>query len=121
MAKRKAMDVSPEQARFVTKLLKHRFPWLGTNHSMDFADQCNRLEDLHEVLKGIAAKPTVDDFVRRTAGLTKDRECATCGKDGDEPNRKCNNHEPFDMPSDDAIETLHSLINEARALRAEVK
>ncbi|MGH7813163.1 MAG: hypothetical protein ACREQI_04080 [Candidatus Binataceae bacterium] len=56
------------------------------------------------------------EFVRMTAKLNKDGECATCGKDGDEPNTECVYHQPWDMPNDDAVDTLHSLISEARDL-----
>lgn len=43
------------------------------------------------------------DFIRSVARLVKDRE------------RDDNGH-IFDMPSDDAVETLHKLISEARSL-----
>lgn len=56
------------------------------------------------------------DFIKTTAKLTKDGECETCGLDGFEPNPECSTHEPWDMPNDDAVDTLHSLINGARSL-----
>lgn len=59
------------------------------------------------------------EFIRTTARLTKDRECHHCGLDGDDDNGQCAEHEPFDMPNDDAVETLHSLISGARELLKE--
>jgi hypothetical protein len=56
------------------------------------------------------------DFVRTTAKLTKDGECESCGLDGSEPNPACPDHEPWDMPNDDAVDALHSLIDQARGL-----
>lgn len=56
-------------------------------------------------------------FFAQIARLTKDRECAACGLDGDDENPACDNHTAFDMTSDDAVDTLHSLITTARALR----
>ena len=57
-------------------------------------------------------------MVRQISRLTKDGECHACLKDGEEPNPACLDHKAFDMPSDDAVETLHSLISQARALFA---
>ena len=54
-------------------------------------------------------------FVEHVARLTKDHECAMCGL-AEHENPECSEHELFDMPNDDAVETLHSLISEARAL-----
>ena len=55
-------------------------------------------------------------FVQATASLTKDGECVSCGKDGYEPNPDCHTHAPWDMRNDDAVETLHGLISNARRL-----
>ena len=55
-------------------------------------------------------------FVQATASLTKDSECVSCGKDGHEPNPDCHTHAPWDMRNDDAVETLHGLISNARRL-----
>ena len=63
-----------------------------------------------------AAQPEVE-FIRQIVRLTKDGECSTCGKDGFDENPICTAHEPFDMPNDDAVETLHSLIEDARAIQ----
>lgn len=58
-----------------------------------------------------------DELVNRIANLTKDRECHECKADGDEPNLACEGHEAFDMESDDAVDTVHSLISEARDIQ----
>ncbi len=58
------------------------------------------------------------DFVGSIARLTKDGECVVCGKDGLEDNPECDDHEAWDMPNDDAVETLHSLISQAREIVA---
>ena len=57
-------------------------------------------------------------FAKATAKLTKDRECQTCGRDEFDDNPECPKHRPFDLPSDDAVESLHILIAEARRLTA---
>ena len=50
------------------------------------------------------------------AGLTKDGECPTCLKRGDNP--ECGeDHDEFDMTADDAYETLHRLIDEPREIQ----
>jgi hypothetical protein len=56
------------------------------------------------------------DFVAKVSRLTKDGECVTHGETctGDQADCKL-----FDLPSDDAVETLHMVISEARRLRAE--
>lgn len=51
------------------------------------------------------------------ANLSKDGECHECKVDGDNP--KCNDHQAFDMPSDDAVDVLHSLISAAREVAGE--
>lgn len=55
-------------------------------------------------------------FVSSIARLTRDRECSACRKDGDAPNADCAEHRPFDMVSDDAVETLNELISRSRGL-----
>jgi hypothetical protein len=55
-------------------------------------------------------------LVGSIARMTKDGECSTCGQDGHEPNHKCTEHESWDMPNDDAYDTLHSLISQARSI-----
>ena len=56
-------------------------------------------------------------FFVQVARLKKDRECAACGLEGDAENAACDDHAPFDMTSEDAVDTLHSLITTARGLR----
>ncbi len=65
-----------------------------------------------------ALKRSADlEELRATAAkCVKDGECATCYKDGFEENPDCPSHEPFDMPNDDAVDTLHSLIEDARGI-----
>ena len=56
------------------------------------------------------------ELIESMARLTKDGECAACGTDGYDDNPECEGHEAFDMPNDDAVDTLHDLINQARDL-----
>ncbi len=53
----KAMKVEPDQARLVSKILKHRFPWIATDDSIEYADECVRMVDFVEILDEIGAKP----------------------------------------------------------------
>jgi hypothetical protein len=55
-------------------------------------------------------------FVEQVSRLKKDQECTLCGQDGNEPNPQCGAHSAWDMPNDDAVETLHDLISQARAM-----
>lgn len=50
------------------------------------------------------------------ARLTRESECATCG-DIEDDNDECEDHELFEMPGDDAAETLDGLIRQARDLQ----
>ena len=59
---------------------------------------------------------TPSEFIREIAALTKDGECQSCNQDGDDPNPDCPQHEAWDMPNDDAVETLHGLISQAREI-----
>jgi hypothetical protein len=59
---------------------------------------------------------TAQAFISQIARLTMNRECSTCGKDGDDPNIDCDAHEPFKMECEDAVETVHSLVARAREL-----
>jgi hypothetical protein len=56
------------------------------------------------------------NFIEQIARLTKDGECPTCRDD----DAKCSGlpplHEPYDMPNDDAVDTVARLVNDARAL-----
>lgn len=61
--------------------------------------------------------PEYQAFIARLALLTKDQECAECGSDAD-ANRNCPDHHLWTMSGDDAYDTLHSLISEARRLIA---
>lgn len=56
------------------------------------------------------------EFTQLVARLTLDGECATCGKFGDEKNRKCARHRAFDMSTADACDTLSSIIQQAREI-----
>ena len=58
------------------------------------------------------------EFARAASRLTKDGECCTCGQDGFDDNPECTRHRPFDMPGDDAVESLHVLIRRAREISA---
>ena len=60
-------------------------------------------------------------FVGSIARLTKDGECVVCGKDGGpgiQPRMRRPLRPARDMPNDDAVETLHSLISQAREIVA---
>ena len=58
-------DVSPQQARFIAGLLKHRFPWLDGEGSRDIsrAEVIMDLHDFHEILTGIGDKPELPESV----------------------------------------------------------
>lgn len=60
-------------------------------------------------------------FVRQISGFTQDKECLTCNQRGFDENPACSEHEPWDMPIDDAGDTVHSLISQARQLVAELR
>ena len=60
-------------------------------------------------------------FVQQVSGFTQDHECQTCNERGLEENLACPHHEPWDMPIDDAWDTVHSLISQARQLVTELK
>lgn len=67
---------------------------------------------IEAVLVGRNAKLETLRYV--AANATKDGECSTCKKDGFYPNPNCNDHKPFDMPNDDAVDSLAGLIDMAR-------
>jgi hypothetical protein len=57
------------------------------------------------------------ELVRQIAAMNSDRECIVCGLDEDAC--KCGIYKNiFDMESDDAVETVNSLIRQARQIRA---
>lgn len=58
--------------------------------------------------------PAMRAFLERIARLAKDGECPSCLLDGDSENEDCDDHQGFDMANDDAVDTLHALITEAR-------
>lgn len=59
-----------------------------------------------------------------TANLVADGECTVCMEDGFDENPECpgnsdghaGRHHPYDMPCEDAIDSLHSLIRIAREI-----
>lgn len=55
-------------------------------------------------------------LVKGIASMTMDQECAVCNKDGNEDNPECEDHEPWTMDDDDAVSTVHSLIQRAREI-----
>jgi hypothetical protein len=57
-------------------------------------------------------------LVRQIAKLATDGECASCLKDGEEPNPECAVHEPWILENDDAVDTLQELISTAREIRS---
>jgi hypothetical protein len=70
---------------------------------------------LRTVIDAVNAQDRTTAFIQQVARLTKDGECASCGLSVD-LNRDCEDHQLFDMPNDDAVDTLHSLISKAREL-----
>jgi hypothetical protein len=60
-------------------------------------------------------------FVQGIARLTKDCECPYCKGDGLEPNPACATHDLWVMENDDAVSTLHALIEEARFMTREAR
>jgi hypothetical protein len=60
-------------------------------------------------------------FVRQISGFTQDDECQTCNQCGFQENPACTHHEPWRMSIDDAWDTIHSLISQARQLATELK
>jgi hypothetical protein len=60
-------------------------------------------------------------FVRQISRFTKNDECPTCNHSGLRGNPACSDHEPWDMPVDDACDTIHSLISRARQLVNELR
>ena len=59
-------------------------------------------------------------FVRQISGLTQDGECQTCEQSGVDENPACAGQEPWNMPVDDACDTVNSLISQARQMVAEL-
>ena len=64
---------------------------------------------------------SIIQFVRQISRLNQDSECQTCNKSGDDENPACSDHEAWNMPVDDAFETVGSLISRARHLVATLK
>lgn len=65
-------------------------------------------------------KRAAESLVRQIAGFIQyENECLVCGKAADTPNPECEAHAPF-VPSDpdDAVQTINSLIREARQIVA---
>jgi hypothetical protein len=60
-------------------------------------------------------------FVQQISEFTQDDECQTCNQRGFDENPACSHHEPWHMSLDDAWDTIHSLISQARQLVTELK
>jgi hypothetical protein len=60
-------------------------------------------------------------FVQQVSEFTQDEECQTCNQCGFDENPACSHHEPWQMSVDDAWDTIHSLISQARQLATELK
>jgi Mg2+/Co2+ transporter CorB len=71
-----------------------------------------RKNDDYEVMAG---------FVRQVSRLTQDQECQTCNQPGIDRNSACSDHLAWNMPVDDALDTVNGLILQARALVAALK
>ena len=61
------------------------------------------------------------EFIQAVARLTLDGECVTCHADGYDDNPACGKHEPFDMPNDDAVDTVARWSSDARKLLEAMK
>ena len=59
-------------------------------------------------------------FVKQISRLTMDSECQTCNQSGLDRTPACSDHEGWDMPIDDAWDTVESLISRARQLVSEL-
>lgn len=55
-------------------------------------------------------------FVRQISRFTREGECLTCFQPGIEDNSNCDDHAAWLMPVDDALQTMDSLISQARRL-----
>ncbi len=60
-------------------------------------------------------------FVKQISGFTQDNECQTCKQSGIDESLGCSDHDAWNMPVDDAFDTVRSLISRARQLVAELK
>jgi hypothetical protein len=60
-------------------------------------------------------------FVRQISRFTRDNECPICGQQGVEENPACIDHQPWEMPIDDAWDTIDGLVSGARRLVTELK
>jgi|HubBroStandDraft_1064217.scaffolds.fasta_scaffold04786_1 hypothetical protein len=60
-------------------------------------------------------------FVRQISRFTQDDECQTCNERDLGENPACPAHEPWDMPIDDALDTIRSVIGQARELVVDLK
>lgn len=124
-----ATNAPTQEQRPTPRLMEHSpLPWSRrSNSDMGMWDAegkralffitDNHQKDLANARLIVTAVNTHDSFakvLRMAASAVKDGECASCYTDGHEANPNCEDHEPFDMPSDDAVETLHSLIESAR-------
>jgi len=74
----------------------------------------------------LRVQPLVDRavcFIDQVSAHLKDGECFACGQDGHESNPACAEHdqEPFEMSNDEAFDTLHRFISEARTLSTEIE
>ncbi len=54
---KRVTTVEPAQARATAELLKQRFPWIGTDKSVDYYDECARLVNFTEALESTGKKP----------------------------------------------------------------
>ena len=60
-------------------------------------------------------------FVRQISRFTQADECQACNESGLDENPECPAHKPWDMPIDDALDTIRGLIWRARELVGELK
>jgi hypothetical protein len=108
----------------------------GTTEQIDLAEveeeesdiACTRDEEraIDAAVTLLRAQPLVDRavcFIDQVSAHLRDGECFACGQDGHESNPACAEHdqEPFELSYDEAFDTLHSFISEARTLSTEIE
>ncbi len=49
--------------------------------------------------------------IRQISRFTRDKECHTCNQSGVDENPACSEHGSWDMPIDDALDTIDSVNN----------
>jgi len=64
---------------------------------------------------------TLVQFVKQISRFTQNGECQSCNQSGVDENPVCSDHEAWNMPLDDALDTVSTLISRARQLVTTLK